>query len=88
MGGLFKGPDGKVSMMRVITAFTCLSIMSVFIAHNIVSMIKGGGFISLGASEAMLIAGVIGAKAAQSFSENKKTPEKFLENVMPVAEAE
>ena len=88
MGGLFRGPDGKVSMMRVITAFTCVSIVFVFIVHNIVSMTKGGGFISMGASEAMLIAGVLGAKAAQNFSENKKAPEKLPEDVMPVSNGE
>jgi len=88
MGGLFKGPDEKVSMMRVITAFICLSIMLIFIAHNIVSMTKGGAFVSIGASEAMLLTGVIGAKAAQSFSENKKIPGKLPDNVIPVAEAE
>jgi hypothetical protein len=82
MGGLFKGPDEKVSMMRVITAFTCLSIMLIFIAHNIVSMIKGGAFISIGASEAMLITGVIGAKAAQAFSENKKVPGKLSDSAI------
>jgi hypothetical protein len=75
-------------MMRVITAFTCMSIILVFIIHNIVSMTKGGGFISMGASEAMLIAGVLGAKAAQNFSENKKAPEKLPEDVMPVSNGE
>lgn len=79
MGKLFKDPDGKVSMMRFINFFVCASIIVVFIVHNIVSMTKGGGFVSIGSTEAMLIAGVIGAKAAQSFSEHKKTqklPEK------------
>jgi hypothetical protein len=83
MGGLFKGPNGKVSMMRLMTFMVCVVIMAVFSAHNIVSMIKGGEFISMGASEAMLLAGVLGAKAAQTFSENKKTPKKLPDSVMP-----
>ena len=83
MGTLFKGPDGKVSMMRFINFFVCASIIGIFIVHNIVSMAKGGGFISIGSTEAMLIAGVIGAKAAQSFSEHKK-PGKLPDNVMPI----
>lgn len=83
MGGLFNGPDGKVSMMRFMTFLVCAVIMAVFAAHNIVSMVRGGGFVSLGASEAMLIAGVLGAKAAQTFSENKKTPAQLPDNVMP-----
>jgi hypothetical protein len=88
MGGLFRDPDGKVSMMRVISAFTCLSIMLVFIAHNIVSMSKGGVFVSIGAPEAMLIAGVIGAKAVQSFSENKRLIGKTPEDAAPVVSGE
>lgn len=83
MGGMFKGPDGKISMMRLMTFMVCAVIMAVFSAHNIVSMIKGAGFVSLGAQEAMLIAGVLGAKAAQAFSENKKTPEKLPDSVLP-----
>lgn len=83
MGGLFNGPDGKVSMMRLMSFMVCMVIMSVFIAHNIVSMTKGGGFISLGSSEALLIAGVLGAKAAQAFSENKKTPESLPDSTLP-----
>lgn len=78
MNGLFTGPDGKISMMRLMSFVVCITIMVVFAAHNIVSMIKGGNFISIGTSEALLIAGVLGAKAAQSFSENKKTPDSDL----------
>lgn len=88
MGGLFNGPDGKVSMMRFITAFTCLSIMLVFIAHNVVSMAKGGAFVSIGSSEALLISGVIMAKAAQAFSENKKIPESSSEDISLIKDRE
>lgn len=87
MGNLFKDPDGKVSMMRFINFFICVAIIAIFIVHNVVSMTKGGGFVSIGSTEAMLIAGIIGAKAAQSFSEHK-TPEKLSEEVMPPPEGE
>jgi hypothetical protein len=71
MPSMFKGSSGKVSMMRVMSFFVSVSIILVFIAHNIISMLTGGGFVSMGSTEAMLIAGVLGAKAAQNFSEKK-----------------
>lgn len=83
MGGLFNGPDGKVSMMRMATFLIVTSVIAIFIAHNILSMIKGGTFISIGATEAMLLAGVLGMKSVQSFSENKKIPEKLPDTEMP-----
>jgi len=70
---MFKGPDGKVSMMRFSTFIVVVSVIGVFIAHNVLSMVRGGIFISLGASEALLIAGVLGMKSAQTFSESKST---------------
>jgi len=71
MWDMFKGPDGKVSMMRVSTLIVVISIMGVFIAHNIVAMIAGAAFVSIGISEAGLIAAAIGVKAYQSSIENK-----------------
>jgi len=75
-----KGDNGKYSMMRVSTATVVGSIMSVFVVHNIVSMVGGSGFISMGPEEASLIAAVIAAKVGQSFSGNKKE-KKPLEDV-------
>lgn len=68
---MVKGTNGKISMMRVCTLIVVLSVMAIFIAHNIVAMIHGTGFVSLGASEALLIAGVLGVKAGQRFAEGK-----------------
>jgi hypothetical protein len=45
--------------------------MFVFILHNVVSVIKGGPFISLGTEESALIIGVLATKAAQRFGESK-----------------
>jgi len=84
MSGLFRGPDGKTSMMRVSTFLVVVPIILVFIAHNVISMIAGGAFVSIGAPEAMLIAGVLGMKSVQSFSENKKTVGSFPDSKMPV----
>lgn len=85
MSSLFKGPDGKVSMMRVSTFIIVVSVIGVFIAHNVISMTKGGSFVSFGATEAMLLAGVLGMKSVQNFSENKKV-QKLPEEVMPPPE--
>jgi len=71
MWGMFKGPDGKISMMRASTFIVVISIMGVFVAHNIVAMVAGAAFVSIGFSEAGLIAAAIGVKAYQSSIENK-----------------
>jgi len=70
MKNLFKGPDGKLSMMRTMSFFVCVIIMSIFVAHNVVAMINGAGFVSMGFSEAGLVSLVLGAKATQAFAES------------------
>jgi hypothetical protein len=83
MLSLFKGPDGKVSMMRTLSFSVCFIILGVFVAHNIVSMVKGAGFVSMGLEEASIISLTLGAKAAQTFAEPKKAVEKLSEDIMP-----
>lgn len=69
---VLKDKDGKISMMRVTSLFTVVSILGVFIAHNIVSMVNGGGFVCMGVQEAGLVGLVLGAKATQAFAEHRK----------------
>lgn len=72
MGHVFKGDaSGKVSMMRAATALVVTSIMGVWVAHNVVAMVGGAGFVSMGAEEAMLVALTLGAKAAQHYGETR-----------------
>jgi len=76
--------SGKTSFMRVITTFIVITIMGVFLAQNIMSMINGGGLVSLGVSEASLLAGLLGMKAAQRFGEHKSSSVQSLpDNEMP-----
>lgn len=65
------GPSGKTSTMRICAFIITISVMCIFIAHNIIAMIKGSGFVSLGMTEVILLTGVLGVKSVQSFSENK-----------------
>ena len=83
MLSLFQGPDGKVSMMRTLSFSVCAIILSVFAAHNIVSMVQGGSFVSMGMEEASLIALTLGAKAAQAFAEPKKVIQSLSEEIIP-----
>jgi len=69
---ILKGNNGKTSMMRVASLVVIFSVMGVFVAQNIVAMVGGTGFVSMGASEALLLSGVLGAKAAQTFGERVK----------------
>jgi hypothetical protein len=71
-GDLVKGDSGKLSLMRTMSLLVVVSVMSVFIAHNIIAMIQLKGFVSIGAEEAMLVAGVLASKAAQRFGEGRK----------------
>ena len=83
MMSLFKGPDGKVSMMRTLSFSVCFIILGVFVAHNIVSMAKGGPFVSMGLQEATIISLTLGAKAAQAFAEPKKALETLSDSILP-----
>lgn len=69
MMSMFKGGDGKISMMRVSTFTTVAVILGTFVAHNVVSMSQGNGFVSMGFQEAALVAAAMGMKAAQTFAE-------------------
>lgn len=66
---MFKGADGKVSAMRVAQLGTVGVILGVFVAHNVVAMVQGKDLVSLGYQEAVLIATVMGSKAAQAWAE-------------------
>jgi len=80
---IIQGDNGKISLMRAMTFIVVVSVMSVFVSHNIISMIKGGGFVSIGTQEAMLIAGVLASKAAQRFGEGKRPMEPVTTDDIP-----
>lgn len=55
----------KISSMRVSIVATVFMIMGVFVAHNVMAMIAGRGFVSLEWNEVLIIAGALGIKAFQ-----------------------
>jgi hypothetical protein len=63
---MFCGGDGKVSMMRVSTFITVVTILGTFIAHNVSAIVNGAGFVSMGVQEAGLLAAALGLKALQT----------------------
>lgn len=67
-----KGISGKTSMMRMASISVVAIVMAVFLAHNIVSMVKGGGMVNIGAQEVALITAALAAKAAQRFGEHNE----------------
>ncbi len=88
MFDLIKGEKGgKPSMMRLMSLLVVCSVMGVFVVHNAVAMFKGAGFVSMGSQEAMLLAGVLSAKAAQVFGE-KRTVKNLPVSEMPVDKKE
>lgn len=69
---MFFDHNGKLSSIRVCCILITLSVMGIFIAHNIMSILGGRGFVSLGMNEVILLSSIIGVKVVQSFSESKK----------------
>lgn len=63
--------SNKISSMRVAVFMVLVTILGTYIAHNVISMTKGEGLISLGWNEVIMIASILGTKVAQHFSESK-----------------
>jgi hypothetical protein len=71
---MFMGASGKVSAMRVASLSIAATIMAVFVAHNVMSIVRGNcGFVTIPWESASLILGVLGVKAYQQKNENGKT---------------
>ena len=68
-----KGKAEKISSMRVAVLVTVFSIVGTFVAHNILSMVTGGGMISMGWNEVVVLTTVLGAKALQKSAEKSKS---------------
>lgn len=81
------GSNGsKVSMMRVAAMLVVSSIMSIWVAHNVISMIFGGGFVSMGQNEMMLVALTLGAKAVQYYGESKSNGNSHVDPQPPTTD--
>lgn len=68
---MLSGNGDAVSTTRVITVSTAFTILGVFIAQNVMAMLKCGGFIDFPTNSVMVLLVVMGAKVGQSFFENK-----------------
>jgi hypothetical protein len=88
MMSMFCGDSGKVSMMRVSTFMTTVAILGVFLAHNVVAVLHGTGFVSMGYEECALLAATIGLKAFQTKYENSgAAPAEPPADAAPVLDA-
>lgn len=85
---LVRGDSGKISLMRTMSLLVVVSVMSVFIAHNIIAMIQSRGFVSIGAEEAMLVAGALATKAAQRFGEGRRPMGPFSDDDLPTGKGQ
>ena len=64
--------QGNLSTMRLLSVLTILIILTIYITHNVVSMVKGLGFVDFPENSVMVILITFGAKVSQSFSERFK----------------
>jgi hypothetical protein len=65
--------DPVVSTTRFITIVGPLVILAIFAGHNVISMIKGGGYIDFEVNSVMALLVFMGAKVGQSFSEKSNS---------------
>lgn len=68
--GMVSGADGKLSTMRISAMLIVLAVVGVFVAENIVGMVKGTDqFISISWEMVSLVSAVLGVKAYQHRNE-------------------
>lgn len=65
---------GSISTMRVITVATAFTILGIYVAQNIIAMVKCGGYIDFPANSVYALLVVIGGKATQSIFGEKSVP--------------
>ena len=88
MKSMFCGADGKVSMMRVSTFITTITILGTFIAHNVMSMVHATGFVSMGYQEAVLLSAALGLKAFQTKYEGGASTKPQVSSDLPTDKGE
>lgn len=64
-------PDGKPSITRLLTLVSVGSVLGVFLAMNISSIVKNGGFIDIGQNSLGIILIALGAKVTHSVFKDK-----------------
>ncbi len=63
--------NGKISTTRFVTIVTCLTILAVYVAHNIMAIKHHLSYVDFPSNSVMVLLVVCGAKVAQNFSEQK-----------------
>lgn len=61
----------KISSTRFIVLCTTFTILGVYIAHNVVAMVRSGGYIDFPVNTVAIMLIVLGAKVGQHVSESK-----------------
>lgn len=85
-----RGDGDKISSMRLYSFIIIVSVMSVFVAHNVVAMVNGSGFVSMGMTETGLIITAVLGKTVQYFGEvrAKNTEEPLTTDAVPTDKKE
>lgn len=64
--------NGNFSSTRLIMYATAATVLGTYLAHNIVSMVKGGGMVDFAVNSAVMMGIVVTGKVTQKFAEKKK----------------
>jgi hypothetical protein len=65
---------GPISTTRAITVTTAFTILGIYVAQNVLAMIKCGGYIDFPSNSVMVLLVVMGAKVGQSIFGEKNVP--------------
>lgn len=66
-----KDQSGNISSTRFVMYATAGTVLCTYIAHNVVSMIKGGGMVDFALNSVIVLGIAITGKVSQRFAEKK-----------------
>lgn len=74
---ILKDMSGKTSSVRVGILIVTITLMGVYVAHNVVALLHGNPPVSIGTTEVSLLTLLFGAKVAQRFGEKDINKEEI-----------
>ena len=70
---MFKDATGAFSIMRVCMFMVVITVCTIYVIQNIISMFHGQGLVSFGVTEISALGLIFAAKVGQNITENVNT---------------
>lgn len=68
--------NGGKSSMRIVVYGTVVTVLGTYLAHNIISMVKGGSMVDFALNSVIVLAIAMTGKVTQKFAEMAKNGQK------------